>query len=45
MEFNNITYGNPTLEERQSIDAECLVGDLFFKLKEINSSIYKIITS
>lgn len=34
MELNNITYGNPTIEEKRAIDAECLVGDLFSKLKD-----------
>jgi hypothetical protein len=34
MELNNVTYGNPTIEQKQSIDAPCLVDDLFVKLKE-----------
>jgi hypothetical protein len=34
MELNNVTYGNPTIEQKQSIEAKCLVEDLFVKLKE-----------
>ena len=34
MELNNVTYGNPTIEQKQSIEAKCLVEDLFAKLKE-----------
>jgi len=34
MELNNVTYGNPTIEQKHSIDAPCLVDDLFVKLKE-----------
>jgi hypothetical protein len=34
MELNNVTYGNPTIEQKQSIEAKCLVDDLFEKIKE-----------
>jgi hypothetical protein len=34
MEFNNITYGNPTIEQKESLPDLCLVDDLFSKLKE-----------
>lgn len=34
MELNNITYGNPTIEQKQLLPALCLVDSLFAKLKE-----------
>lgn len=33
MEINDVTYGNPTFEDKGKITQFCLVGDLFEKLK------------
>lgn len=33
MEINNVTYGNPTIEYKKQLTKDCLVGDLFSKLK------------
>jgi hypothetical protein len=35
MDFNNITYGNPTVEDLAFINSECLVTDLFEKAKDV----------
>ena len=34
MELNNVTYGNPTIEQKKLIESQCLVDDLFVKIKE-----------
>ena len=34
MEFNNLTYGNPTQEQLQFINGNCLVDNLFYDLKQ-----------
>lgn len=33
MEFNEISYGNPTIEQKQILDNPCMVDNLFDKLK------------
>lgn len=33
MEFNEITYGNPTIQQKQLLNHNCMVDDLFDKLK------------
>jgi len=33
LNLNNITYGNPTVEQKQYFDKACIVDDLFLKLK------------
>ena len=33
MEFNELSYGNPTVEQKHILDNNCIVDDLFDKLK------------
>jgi hypothetical protein len=34
MNLNNITFGNPTIEQKKYLDENCIVDDLFLKLKD-----------